>query len=136
MHRYVVIRSNRHARVGTWLLADEPGDTLYVARMGQKKGRTYLERTLQCYTFAMLAPYIVEHGFEVPMELLTQHSAQAQQDEIDNFQREVEDVVDEELRRREQEAEPGHGGIVVPPGYTSSRASQRDDDDSRRGSGE
>lgn len=124
MLKFICIRSGKNCRSGEWFISEGIGDPLHRAELKIENGRYILRQTsLISIPFETLAPYIVEQGFNISRELLenpSNLSSSSQAKEIEDFQRSVEDIIEPEVEKRQQAADPssiGESGIVVPSTY-------------------
>lgn len=102
MRKFICIKSNPYCKVGQLMFAGDVGEPLFFARMDGTKLRQTSKIPIE---FPVLSMHIVELGFEISLRSKATERLDGEIKEITDFQREYEDIIEEELLRRNKEAE-------------------------------
>lgn len=114
MNYFICNRQNMYCNAGQYLANDGDGEDFWlveIQQVGRRKHRAVIRSTLQL-PFAGLASFVTPVGFRIPIRV----SREPLPTEIENlkqivdFQREVEDIYEEEKLRRDKAANPTLSG--------------------------
>lgn len=136
MRVFLCLTDNPVCRRGTWWIAEDVGEPLFRAKYeGGPRGSHVKQVSRVPVPFDSLANWLVEPGFRYPIGSVGKENR-----EIHDFQHAHEDIIEGELERRGQEANPAlprESTIIVPGDKDANRDTehQRDPrpDDGERG---
>lgn len=138
MRYFIAIRANSHTRPGWyWLSPSDEPDMLFRGQLVTGARGTVLTQTGQIpVPFDFLAPVIVEMNFTISQRELSELQKRGSKMEVEEarqFKHSVEDIVEPEVQRRIEAAEPSYkksSGIIVP---TSIKKAEKKSERKRKG---
>lgn len=114
MNYFICRRSNTFCRAGQYLANEGDGEDFYLIELEQYDRRKWraVIRSRLTLPFNGLAQFVVPVGFRIPLRVVRNDlpTEVTHMKEIESFQREVEDIYDEEKLRRDKAANPTLSG--------------------------
>lgn len=114
MNYFICVRTNTFCASGQYLANDGDGEDFYLAtieRTGRRSYKAVIRSTLRL-PFGGLAPFVVPMGFRYPIRHIHEPlpTEVTNLKEITDFQREVEEIYDDEKLKRDKAANPTLSG--------------------------